>query len=316
MTLEKFEDVFFEAMKDSFEPEGTCVTRSTVNKNNETLPCYVLNRERSHVGITIYPRDYFGKWENGVSMDELLFEVKHNILTQKIPEFDFYSLDRDGAESHLVSCVVGYDKNKEWLKTTPHMRIEDMAVYARWEIRDDASFVVNDDVLGRIKMTKEEMLEMAQKNRKQTAFFRPMEDVLFHLVEPEEMYQTFNGTFDHENIVASPYGLYVLGSSKPTHGAAVAMDSDVLKAVQKCLEDEFYLLPSSIHEALIVPKSTWEHGVDALKDMVRSVNAEDVPLQDQLTDSVYIFDGRSLKMAGVSEKMTVGTSMEGHKHRR
>lgn len=112
------------------------------------------------------------------------------------------------------------------------------------------------------------------------------------------------------------HDLYILGSTKPTHGAAVAMDPEVLKAVHNCFDDDFYLLPSSIHETLVIPKSTWNHGVEALKAMVKSVNTEDVPLQDQLTDSVYEFDGRSLKMAGATEKMTMGTSMDNHRHRR
>ena len=316
MTLDQFEDIFYKRLKDAYEPQCTSVTKSTIDKNNETISCLILRRDFSGIGITIYPRDFHEMWENGSTMEELMLKIKEDIMTKQIPEFDIHRLYKEGAEDQLISCVVGYEKNKSWLATTPHERIQDMAIYARWEISDEASLRITDEILGNLKMTKEEMLLIAKENRKRTAVLQPMETVLFHLMEPEELNRTFTGTFDRNIVKCSPYDLYVLGSSKPTHGAAVGMDLDVLKAVHKCLDDDFYLLPSSIHETLAIPKSTWDHGVEALRKMVRDVNGSDVPLQDQLTDSVYEFDGNKLKLAGAEQKMTVGTSMEGHRHRR
>lgn len=316
MTLDQFEDIFYKRLKDAYEPQCTSVTKSIIEKNNETLSCLILRRDFSGIGITIYPRDFHEMWENGATMEELMLKIKEDIMTRQIPEFDIHRLYKEGAEDQLISCVVGYEKNKAWLKDTPHERLEDLAVYARWQVSDEASLRISDEILGNLKMTKEEMLLMAKENRKRTAVLQPMETVLFHLMEPEELNRTFTGTFDRNIVKCSPYDLYVLGSSKPTHGAAVGMDLDVLKAVHKCLDDDFYLLPSSIHETLVIPKSTWDHGVEALRKMVRDVNGSDVPLQDQLTDSVYEFDGNKLKLAGAEQKMTVGTSLEGHRHRR
>ena len=316
MTLPEFEDIFYKRLKAAYEPQCTSVMKSTIDKNNETLSCLILRRDFSGIGITIYPRDFHEMWENGSTMEELMLKIKEDIMTKQIPEFDIHKLYKEGAEDQLISCVVGYEKNKSWLATTPHERVQDMAVYARWQISDEASLRITDELLGNLKMTKEEMLLIAKENRKRTAFLQPMETVLFHLIEPEEMNKAFTGTFDQTIVKCSPYDLYVLGSSKPTHGAAVAMDPEVLKAVHKCVDDDFYLLPSSIHETLVIPKSTWDHGVDALRKMVHDVNGTDVPLQDQLTDNVYEYDGRSLKMAGVSEKITVGVSMEHHARRR
>ena len=316
MTFEAFEDLFYKRLKEAFEPQGTSITKSTIDKNNETLSCLILRRDFSGIGITIYPKDFYQMWEEGSLMEELMLKIKEDIMTKKIPEIDIHKLYKEDAEKKLLSCVVGYEKNKSWLANVPHERIQDMALYARWQISDEGSFKITNDILGKLKMTKEEMLSIAKDNRKATAFFRPMEDILFHLVEPTDIKEQFTGAFDREVSRNAIHQLYFLGSSQPTNVAAVALDLQVLDAVHKCLDDDFYLLPSSIHETLVIPKSTWEYGVDALKKMVRDVNGTDVPLQDQLTDNVYEFDGRSLKMAGVSEKMTVGVSMESHARRR
>ena len=316
MTLDQFEEIFYSALKDTFEPQGTSVTRSSIEKNNETLSCVILRRDFSGIGITIYPKDFHKMWEEGSLMEELLLTIKEDIMTKNIPQFNMHELDREGAEKKLLSCVVGYEKNKSWLSNVPHERIQDMALYARWQICEEGSFKITNDILGTLKMTKEEVLSIAKANRKSTAFFRPMEDILFHLVDPTDIKEQFTGVFDREVAGNAIHQLYFLGSSQPTNGAAVAMDLQVLNAVHKCLDDDFYLLPSSIHETLVIPKSTWDHGVDTLKRMICDVNGSDVPLQDQLTDNVYIFDGHHLKIAGVSEKMTVGASMENHARRR
>lgn len=316
MTFEAFEDLFYKRLKEAFEPQGTSITKSTIDKNNETLSCLILRRDFSGIGITIYPKDFYEMWENGALMEELMLNIKENIMTKQIPEFDIHQLYKEGAEKKLVSCVVGYEKNKEWLANIPHERIQDMALFARWEISDEASFKITNEVLGNMRMTKEEMLAIAKENRKLTAFLSPMEDVLFHLMDPADITEKFTGSFDREMVNRTTHHLYILGSSKPTNGAAVAMDPEILNAVHNCFDDDFYLLPSSIHETLVIPKSTWDHGVDALRKMVCDVNGSDVPLQDQLTDNVYEYDGRSLKMAGVSEKITVGVSMEHHARRR
>lgn len=83
-------------------------------------------------------------------------------------------------------------------------------------------------------------------------------------------------------------------------GAAAIACPEVLKAVQKQIGEDFYILPSSIHETLILPKSQTDD-VEGLKQMVSSINEQEVEPEDRLTDQVYEFDGHSLKIAGAAE---------------
>ena len=52
---------------------------------------------------------------------------------------------------------------------------------------------------------------------------------------------------------------------------------------------DFFILPSSIHEILIVPDNGKMH-VEDLQNMVKEVNMNEVDYIDQLTDSVYHYD--------------------------
>ena len=55
---------------------------------------------------------------------------------------------------------------------------------------------------------------------------------------------------------------------------------------------EYYVLPSSIHETIIVPKNASMNATE-LKNMVMEINGKEVSPDEVLTDSVYEYDARS-----------------------
>jgi len=63
---------------------------------------------------------------------------------------------------------------------------------------------------------------------------------------------------------------------------------------------DFYILPSSIHEVLIVPDNGMMD-LAALENMVREVNATTVDPSEKLTDNVYHYDSKD-KIFELGEK--------------
>ena len=63
----------------------------------------------------------------------------------------------------------------------------------------------------------------------------------------------------------------------------------VMDNIAEKVGKDFSLLPSSIHEALIVPDRP-DMEVDSLAAMVREVNATQVAKDEQLSDHVYRYD--------------------------
>ena len=63
----------------------------------------------------------------------------------------------------------------------------------------------------------------------------------------------------------------------------------VMDNIAEKVGKDFYLLPSSIHEALVVPDRP-DMEVDSLAAMVREVNATQVAKDEQLSDHVYRYD--------------------------
>lgn len=97
-------------------------------------------------------------------------------------------------------------------------------------------------------------------------------------MEPEEL--GFSGD--------EPEDAYVLGNDSGIDGASVLLNTPFLSGVSSYLKDSFYVLPSSIHECIVMPKEMVTD-VSELKRMVVEVNQTTVDERDFLSDSIYFF---------------------------
>ena len=83
---------------------------------------------------------------------------------------------------------------------------------------------------------------------------------------------------------------YILTNQKEVDGAIYFMSPEVVGAIAEALEDDLYILPSSVNEVLLVRASELEDGVDELKEMVRDANETVVAEKEILSYNVYHYD--------------------------
>ena len=81
---------------------------------------------------------------------------------------------------------------------------------------------------------------------------------------------------------------YVLTNNTRLNGAACIFYEDVLKKFADTLQTDLYILPSSIHEVILLPKLARYDAMN-LEDMVREVNTDGVSREEVLSDKVYIY---------------------------
>lgn len=83
---------------------------------------------------------------------------------------------------------------------------------------------------------------------------------------------------------------YILTNQKEVDGAFYLMSRELVGNIAEMLEDDLYILPSSVNEVLLVRASEVRDGVDGLKAMVRDVNETIVAEKDILSYKVYHYD--------------------------
>ena len=87
--------------------------------------------------------------------------------------------------------------------------------------------------------------------------------------------------------------MYVLTNSSTMFGATKICDKFALRNIASVIGDDFLIIPSSIHEVIVLPyDKTMDPGdIDA---MIREVNETQVSEQDRLSDHVYYCDHKTL----------------------
>ena len=86
--------------------------------------------------------------------------------------------------------------------------------------------------------------------------------------------------------------MYVLTNTDCCLGAACILYPYMIKHLAEEMKGSFYILPSSVHECIIVPAFYVYNEAD-LGEMVRDMNATHVRPEEILSDSVYYCEYRT-----------------------
>lgn len=97
--------------------------------------------------------------------------------------------------------------------------------------------------------------------------------------------------------------MYVLTNTQKVFGASVIVNTDVMDRICDIFPEGFTIIPSSIHEVMIVPGEDHDR-YQELGEMVRSVNMTSaVSPEEVLSDRVYTYDRNSKSIHQVDESM-------------
>ena len=306
MDYENFKEQFVEDVKEKLYEQGTEVdiTVNTVNKLNESYEAMTVKPGGSNIGVNIGIDKFYGATQDDISYDDVVDKavkaISDGFLNQ--PQIDVASLtDYDQMKDKLVMEVVSAETNKEMLENVPHQNIEDMAVVYRFVLNSDdegrASILATNQMIENMGVTPEQLHADALENapRIKPAEIKGMGEVLAEMmgVEQAEMMGLYPVRPEDEQI-------FVASVPDKVHGAGVLAYQDFMDQAAERAGGDFYILPSSIHEILIVPDNG-KMGLSDLENMVKEVNATQVAPADKLTDNVYHYDSQA-KIFELGEK--------------
>ena len=140
------------------------------------------------------------------------------------------------------------------------------------------------------QISTKELHETAVSNMKDSIVLHTLPEVLATILSdqvPENLLLREEFHSDGEFLV--------LTNQMLEYGAAVLAMPSILQKVTGILRDDLYLVPSSVHEVLVLPKhADWVRAVSEkeLGQMVREINLSEVSPEEVLSDHIYEFSGR------------------------
>ena len=307
MRFEEFKDAVVKGIKE-WLPEsfaGAHVSLQVVTKNNDVkLTGLTITSEESNITPTIYLEQFFEKYQDGTDMSEILRKIAEIRVQNEIEgNFDAEQIiDFDRCKKRIFPRLIGFEMNRDLLEQRPHVLIEDLAVVFHIDLGnyDDGSMTVpiNNQLSVMWGMDADALYDLAVKNLTDAnvGTFNSMTEVMAEMMLPQ-MIDECDG--DHEaaeqilsEMMPPEEKMYVLSKKDRINGAAILLDKNMMKKVIEKVGTDFYILPSSVHECLIVPAEVWME-LEDFEAMVQEVNATQVAVHDRLSDHVYRYTAES-----------------------
>lgn len=247
----------------------------TVTKNNGTRRTGILfKQEDSNLAPTIYLEEFYQKYLKGQQVPDLadsICSIYQEIRVKKTCDcqnlFDF-----NHVKEHIVYKLIRRDANEELLKQIPYEPFLDLAVVYYIQIDNtrfgSAAIQIRNEHLRYWRVEKEEIRRFAEKNTPR--------------IYPVQIRQIVRF-------------MYVATNEQCSLGAAVMRYPDFREKVRGMIRGDFYILPSSIHEVILVPES-FGLEPERMQEMVKEINQTGVAPEEVLSDSVYYFDGEEIRI--------------------
>lgn len=210
-------------------------------------------------------------------------DIKENLRTameefhEKVGEV---RLDKESIEESLHFQLVNTERTGEILNHMPHRDMGDMSVVYCWQVADEMIGKITNQVAKSMGWTEEKLYRMAYENTRQVNPPR--------LESMGNMLKLLGGLDDMTN--AAPAQMYVLTNQKNTAGAAMMLYDDMLEKAAEKLGGDVYVIPSSIHETLLIPAGITE--AIEVQDLLREINQTLRP-GDLLSNTLYMYDARA-----------------------
>ena len=307
MDFNEFKEQFTEDVKQGLADAGidAKISINTVEKMNETYEAMTVTPEGSNVGVNVNMEKFFEVYENGTPYEDVVDKavnvIEGGFANQ--PTVDVAALtDYDQMKDKLIMEVVSAEANADMLDKVPHKDMEDMAVVYRFELdsNDDgrATVLVTNQLIETMGVTPEQLHADAMENAPELkpAVIKGMSEVMAEMMGMSTEDLAMMGM----PMDPADEQMYVASVPDKIHGAGVLAYQDFMDQAAERAGGDFFILPSSIHEVLIVPDNG-NMSLSDLEAMVKEVNATQVAPADKLTDSVYHYDSKD-KIFELGEK--------------
>lgn len=274
----------------------------------------------ANAGCTVYLNDLYARYEEGEELEGLLREAAERCedgLSFAAPVTpDDLRLDFDSIRSRLSVRLLGVRNNLSYMAGRPYIDAGcGLALIAVIGCdssgRNEWFLSVTDELLAcEIKCSREELLTEALENT-----IRNEPPMLVFL--SDYVYANYVSSHKVQNYLEDPEiepeklrGSFMLTNSSTFFGAAVLFYPGVMKRISEIFGCGYYVLPSSVHEVMIIPDAA-DPDVPMMLETVYEANSTVIERNDLLSDNVMHYDPDTEELTIVRTEMTTRCDSDG-----
>lgn len=307
MDYNEFVDVVKKLLADKLPEEywGAALEVQEYSKINETYHGLIVNMEGKAVSPIFNLDAFFREYENGRNLDAITDGMADILKTAPEVSLDIQNYIQYD-KSRIFMKVFNAEKNGAILQNAPHEKVENLAITYHLLIgeRDKAfaTTMVTNPMMDLFGITKQELQQDAMENSPKLfpMSIERLDDLLYNMaMKDPQLWDLLQDGPGGQPLVP----IYVVTNDASLNGAAAIFYPGVMDQISRQLGENFSILPSSVHETLVVPDSA---GITSMefRSMVQEVNETHVAEADWLAGDVYHYDANAhvFELAGRYEQ--------------
>lgn len=294
MTKQDFMEQLIEELYRFFSPEQYQLEGSVLLKNNDTKRYAILLKKiEGTVSPTIYLDNFYSEFEHGrTTISETashIYEQMHD-FEDKIEAYQEFSAELSDCSNKITYRLVSKERNKQFLESVPHLPFLNMAVvfYIIHHVSKEGmeSICVTNELAGKWGLSAKSLYIIAEKNT--PVLLPPVIDTMEHTLEL--LMGEINCAIEPAGDSNKPIPMHIMTNKYQINGASVLLYHGLLDGLAEKLGTDLYVIPSSIHELIIMPAEDGSLSLSKLSDMVKEINENHVKEEEILSDCTYYYD--------------------------
>lgn len=285
---ENIVDLVSKRMGKAYEIRVTKVTKN----NDVELTGIVVMAKSDNISPTIYLEGIYQEYLEGAAIAALvnkIISIYEDQMRDINLDMEFFR-DFEKVKSRIFYKLINFDKNRRLLEDVPYFKWHDLAIVFYYAMEEElvgkASITIHTNHMTMWGQSVDSLYRTAQQNMR--------EGIPELLLSMRELLVEMTGiALEEEDEIP----MYVLTNREKIFGAAALLYSKELKLLAERMGCDLLILPSSIHEVLLIPDDH-RKGYDFYVKMVDEVNRTQVEPEEVLSYRLYRY---SRKRAEIEE---------------
>ncbi len=299
MNINEFVNALNEKLQDYYGDDYT-VRTCTVTKNNDNIRYgLTIHKNGENAAPTIYIDEKYTEYLEGKSISDItsdIITVRSACRDRVDFNVDIFS-DYELVKERFGLKLVSKENNAKLLQDVPHMDFADLTIVFVVNVCDEnignGTILIHNEHMNIWGVSVDRLYEDARNASvfRDPPYLADIMNILMDIYKSNPGLSADKEGFDIkqqlDSIRPKRNAMYVLTNQRKTFGASVITYPGMLHEIGQRLGSDYYVLPSSIHEVLIVPLDNADSRGDELSAIVKEVNDTRLDPEEILSDHAY-----------------------------
>ncbi len=234
---------------------------------------------------TVDMETFFEVYQDGATKEEIMERIAELLMVKPPALFDGADASKyELIKSKLFVRLCNVSQNQGILKDVPHRIFGDIAAVCYIVFssagNDYFSTPITNELFRRYGITEEQLFEDAYANA----------DRMF-----PKIIDKVPGPADKDGGY-----VYYITNSRKYYGSSAMFYPGALEAIAEFMGDDYYLIPSSVHEMALLPKSK-NKDIPMLRQILGELNEENLQKKDYLSDNLFVYSRENKELSVVKD---------------